>query len=502
MRNIIWFIFALLLSFFPAISLANSLEYLFDDTFFSWSYSPEWYQSADVHFLFWWNNFWWKIFFQDIKAVELTQLEITDWSQRYCNKQVRWFYINSARWNRVWPLDQDSLGYLQSIDSWYNDIVMTWWFFVCSNPSNGVVGYIEHRWKWQSYHLIAWLELNSVANTYLPFYEWDGNFLFSEWIVTWYVFDSYWWIAQLLWSWLDIQYICGDALVEDTEICDDWLTNGQTIGWCNATCNWYVATICWNSQIEWEEACDDWWNNGQAGYCNLACNWTISVPSGWGGWWWLTLVRDVCPEHRDCSNSYYDLVCGPCSFTWHSSPDISSPLLWSIVNSPFPPELNDAYLWAFDAGITTMSTIQRANMTGTLLRSHLAKMISVYAITIHKKQVATWVVCEFSDMTDQSQEMQFYAKIACQLWLMGLDSSGVPNILFNPQWTVTRAQFGTVMSRLLFGNTYNAAANESVQWYEKHLNALKSHKIMNTISAPMMLELRWWVMLMMMRSSL
>ncbi|HBB04145.1 TPA: hypothetical protein DCZ39_04610 [Patescibacteria group bacterium] len=46
--------------------------------------------------------------------------------------------------------------------------------------------------------------------------------------------------------------------------------------------------------------------------------------------------------------------------------------------------------------------------------------------------------------------MRFYIKLACQLGIMGINSS-----LFNPNGIVTRAEFGTVLSRSLYGNLYD-----------------------------------------------
>ena len=95
--------------------------------------------------------------------------------------------------------------------------------------------------------------------------------------------------------------------------------------------------------------------------------------------------------------------------------------------------------------------------------------------------------------------MQYYARVACRLGLMGLKSDGTPNPTFNPNGIVSRAQFGTMLSRLLYGDVYNVYAQEDVVWYSRHLNALKVAGIMTKISNPQMLELRGWVMLMMQR---
>ena len=66
-------------------------------------------------------------------------------------------------------------------------------------------------------------------------------------------------------------------------------------------------------------------------------------------------------------------------------------------------------------------------------------------------------------------------------------SNGVPDQVFNPNKPVTRAMFGTVFSRLLFGSKYNG--NEDV-WFEDHLYALQSAEIMSIINDPYRAELR------------
>ncbi len=170
----------------------------------------------------------------------------------------------------------------------------------------------------------------------------------------------------------------------------------------------------------------------------------------------------------------------------------------SIKDSRYPTESNNAYLWAYKMGITKFPTIQQANLDGKLYRSHLAKMISEYAVKQLKKTTNTGANCIFSDMTNQSTEMKVYAQAACQLGLMGLKSDGTPDTKFNPTAEVTRAQFGTTLSRLLYG----ASNNEKVggERYTSHLNALKAAGIMTKIEKPTMDELRGNVFLMLMRT--
>jgi hypothetical protein len=70
---------------------------------------------------------------------------------------------------------------------------------------------------------------------------------------------------------------------------------------------------------------------------------------------------------------------------------------------------------------------------------------------------------------------------------------------FRPSDPVTRAEFGTTLSRALNranGNTIE----EGTPYYENHLAYLKSEGIMNDISNPSATEVRGYVMLMMMRA--
>lgn len=185
--------------------------------------------------------------------------------------------------------------------------------------------------------------------------------------------------------------------------------------------------------------------------------------------------------------------------TWANSGNIQYPVLSGYQSPLFSPELNQAYSYARQIGITTMPTIERANMTGTLIRQDLAKMMSNFTINVLDKKPNTGMHCIFQDMQNSTAEMKIYVKLACQLGLMWLASDGAPNTNFFPEIEVTRAQFGTVLSRALRGDTYNDATAEN--YFTEHLRALHTIGIMKNIYDPLMLEIRWYVMIMMMRSA-
>jgi len=155
-------------------------------------------------------------------------------------------------------------------------------------------------------------------------------------------------------------------------------------------------------------------------------------------------------------------------------------------------ELQGAYDYAYGIGITTQSSIDSANMYGSLIRSHMAKMMVNYATEVLGQTPDTNVTCEFTDVANESDELQGYITEACQLGLMGVGITA-----FNPNGVVTRAQFGTVLSRALYGDIYN----DGDPYYVNHLEALRDAGVMNNISNPNANEVRGYVMLMMQRAA-
>ena len=173
-----------------------------------------------------------------------------------------------------------------------------------------------------------------------------------------------------------------------------------------------------------------------------------------------------------------------------------STMLPSTFAAGFSDELQGAYDYAYGIGITTQSTIDSANMYGNLQRSHMAKMMVQYAKSMGKT-ADTSVKVNFSDIAGQSTELQGYIEEAAQMGLMGLNSDGSVATKFNPTGVVTRAQFGTVLDRVINGD----ANNGSEPYYAAHLSALKAAGVMTNISTPNANEVRGYVMLMMQRAS-
>ena len=155
-------------------------------------------------------------------------------------------------------------------------------------------------------------------------------------------------------------------------------------------------------------------------------------------------------------------------------------------------ELQGAYEWAHDKGVTTMSTFEAANMYGAITRAEMAKMLSVYAVESLGYKADSSKACAFSDIASVKGDLHDYIIESCQLGVMGQGITA-----FRPYDTISRAEFGTALSRVLWGNKYEGGN----PYYANHLNALKSAGIMNQITnAESTKEVRGYVMLMLQRS--
>lgn len=185
--------------------------------------------------------------------------------------------------------------------------------------------------------------------------------------------------------------------------------------------------------------------------------------------------------------------------TWNTTPaeqpsDSQTPVI--VEGSCGNTEYDNAYAFAKQYSITTMSTCQKANMDGVLLRKHAAKMIVNFAKNILNRQPNTSVKCSFSDMANENEEMIGYALEACQLGIMGLKWDGTPAEKFEPNGLINKAQLATILSRLLYGDKNNS---DDACWYCKHIDVMKADGVITVTTDLMDPIRRAWAMLMMMR---
>jgi hypothetical protein len=68
-------------------------------------------------------------------------------------------------------------------------------------------------------------------------------------------------------------------------------------------------------------------------------------------------------------------------------------------SAAYSAELEGAYEYAFNMGVTTQSSIENADMYGTLTRVALAKMISNYVLELGLQTPDTSKTCNFTDVS-------------------------------------------------------------------------------------------------------
>lgn len=264
-----------------------------------------------------------------------------------------------------------------------------------------------------------------------------------------------------------------------------------------------------------------------------------STWGGWGGWGWSSSSCKNLPDNAVANNkstpksntnySYSTDTWAVCTFqcktgyswnennnkceesetinTWdlkdewkinQTIKDNSKPFRYQEWNQSeklanwYSRELNNAFEFAHRNQITTMENIDKANMDDPLIRIAMAKMLSQYAINILKKTPDTNKICKFSDVSEQlDADYNNWVTLACQLGIMGVWIDK-----FRPNDEVTRAEFGTALSRMLYGT-----ADWDWAYYKPHLEVLKKLWIISNDN-PDLKELRGYVMLMLMRSAM
>ncbi len=184
------------------------------------------------------------------------------------------------------------------------------------------------------------------------------------------------------------------------------------------------------------------------------------------------------------------------TFSWWVS------LIATWINVTADKELIEAFTWAQKNNITRATSIDTARLYSPITRAELAKMMVQYITNVQKKSIPSNSQCiieNYEDASNMDNEQKQYIANACQLWIMWWQNDK-KNILqyFRPIDTVTRAEFATVLSRYLYGDTYNGDMS-SDGWYKNHLQALNKANYIKKIDTPFMRELRGFVMLILYR---
>jgi len=271
-------------------------------------------------------------------------------------------------------------------------------------------------------------------------------------------------------------------------------------------CNSFAG---WTSSVEWLTTTGTMPDSDVIFTANW--NYTCSRSSGW---WGGSSRSNKTSDTQDSSTSSQNdkktenvIQSDPEHSEWGSEESSKTPMdssdkssEWQEILSPsdssFTKEQKDAYTFAHEKWITTMPTINEANMDWKLTRIAMAKMLSQYAMNVLWQKPANIVTPKFNDVTDkQNSDYDDWVSLAYQLWIMWIN---MPNNNFRPNDEVTRAEFATALSRMLY-HTSDGEYRSTDKYYTNHMKKLVQEWIITNDDAKMK-ELRWYVMIMLMRS--
>lgn len=236
--------------------------------------------------------------------------------------------------------------------------------------------------------------------------------------------------------------------------------------------------------------------------------------SGWSSSWWGWKRSSTINSHWS-ADSYIQTEANPIkeSSTWEIIIDntignnirnISSWINFeeiplkdiSELKKYYSQEFIDAYNFAKKYWITTTTSIWDAKMYSTLTRIEMAKMLSNFAINVlwKKPDISKWMV-KFDDVTNKlNLEYGNAVTIAYQLGIMW---QNIKSNRFKPNDEVTRAEFVTALSRMLY---WIKDWKWKIKYYEPHISKLYNEWIINKTN-PSLKEKKWYVMLILFRVS-
>lgn len=276
----------------------------------------------------------------------------------------------------------------------------------------------------------------------------------------------------------------------------EWLTTDG-----NAACSAGVATPAYN----WEDIpVTSWYVEIYTCSASTFVAYTEetnqSSSSSSSSWWWGGSHNNNSTDKETWTSDTWDTVGADTTWVDEWTNEENKTLTAEEEKAAvekFWQEQIDAYKWALENGITTMKTVESARLDQPLTRAELAKMMVVYIQKVVEKDPAlTWDVT-YADVDESLGDLAGYIKLAYQYQIMWINADGTPIEKFNPYGLVTRGEYATVFSRVLFGSKFN---KEWADFYTNHLAALARAGIL-TNTTPTIQEIRGWVMLMMYRSS-
>ena len=475
-------------------------------------------------FVWWFNSrIWWN--------------EIHEWENAPSNLYARWncyeWYEQDTRWDCI----PKKYNIMYELYEWINSINNTWAYTIETNTIN--LADATKNW----YNFDGWFSEAEYTNQITEIKKWTTwditlyakwtpeeyaiNYIINDWVlswknVTWYTIESdeitlinptKTWYSFTWRSGTDIDGFSWNVVIPSWST---WDRNYEA----NWQINQYTITFDTNWWSEIEPITADYWtwitaptNPTKNGYKFVG--WDKEIPATmpaenltikavweklWSSGWWggrSNKTSDTQDSTTQNDKNTENVIQSETKWSEESS---TTPMDSSDKSSEwqsYSPEFQQAYEFAKEKWITTMPTIQEAQMNWKLTRIAMAKMLSQYAMNVLWQKPANIVTPKFNDVSDkQNSDYDDWVTLAYQLWIMW---QNMPNNKFRPDDEVTRAEFATALSRMLY-HTSDWQYKSTDKYYTNHMKKLVQEWIITNDDAKMK-ELRWYVMIMLMRSA-
>lgn len=329
----------------------------------------------------------------------------------------------------------------------------------------------------------AFLTTGTLAGSQLHTLEWEKILFFDLGTGTLVLMSG-----SSIFQWAFTGGIAGTPNYDSSTLKPTWISLGSVVAYNEVRKNWNLIGYALKNQ------------SNQRFY---AARRVVYSVSGWGSAWIVaqpvtnTSTGDNQEEKKDEKKPEQPQNKLPEQTKKVYSWEVDIPNC-SIQDSQFASEQNDAYLWSCQHNITTMRTIQDARLDQPLTRAELAKIMSVYAMKEYHLKPLRVGVANYKDVNTDLGDLADYIQLAYQLQIMGINADGTPIQAFEPHKLVSRAEFATVLSRVIWGNKHNISGDDR---YSEHLQALKKYRVITSDVPANRWELRGRALLMLHRNA-
>ena len=329
----------------------------------------------------------------------------------------------------------------------------------------------------------AFLTTGTLAGSQLHTLEWEKILFFDLGTGTLVLMSG-----SSIFQWVFTGGIAGTPSYDSSTLKPTWIPLGSVVAYNEVRKNWNLVGYALKNQ------------SNQRFYAAKRIVYSVS---GWGSAWIVakpvinTSTGDKQEEKKEEKKPKQPQEKLPEQTKKVYSWEVDVPNC-SIQDSQFASEQNDAYLWACQHNITTMRTIQEARLDQPLTRAELAKIMSVYAMKEYYLKPLITGAANYKDVNTDLGDLADYIQIAYQLQIMGINADGTPMQAFEPHKLVSRAEFATVLSRVIWGNKHNISGDDR---YSAHLQALKKYRVITSDVPANWWELRGRALLMLHRNA-